>query len=247
MSIHESAQIGFSREAEAYERGRPSYPPEAIGWLVRELGLGPGSKVADVGAGTGKLTRALLPSGAEVIAVEPVAQMRSVLQRELPGVRALEGTAEALGLPDDSLDAVVAGQAFHWFDPARAPRELWRALVRGGRLGLVWNRRDKHQPLQAALDELVAPHRGSVPAHASGSWREGLDRSGLFEPLAETTVPFEQPLGADGVVDRIGSISFIASLGQPERDELLARVRALAGEHPEPLRYIAEVYVFACR
>src|SRR5437588_5658396 len=116
MTVHESARRGFERHADAYERGRPNYPAEATAWLVTKLGLGPGRTVVDVGAGTGKLTRALLPSGATVIAVEPVAAMRAVLKRELPTVQAMNGTAESLPLPDASADAIVVGQAFHWFD-----------------------------------------------------------------------------------------------------------------------------------
>jgi SAM-dependent methyltransferase len=247
VQIHESARIGFQREAEAYERGRPDYPPEAIAWLAERLELGPGRTVADVGAGTGKLTRALLATGAQPIAVEPVQAMRRVLRRAVPGVRALAGTAEQLPLADDSVDAIVAGQAFHWFDPLRAPHELARVLRPGGRLGLIWNRRDTGQPLQRELDRLLEPHRRGTPSHASGAWREGLEQSGLFALAAEHAVPFEQPLDPEGVGDRIGSISFIAALPPRPRRELLERVRELAERHPESLRHRSEAYVFVAR
>src|SRR5438067_5347592 len=128
MSVHESARRGFERQADAYERGRPPYPCEATSWLVEMLRLGPARTVVDVGAGTGKLTRALLPSGAELIAVEPVAAMRNVLERELPIARALDGTAESLPLPNAAADAIVVGQAFHWFDAPAALREFHRVL-----------------------------------------------------------------------------------------------------------------------
>jgi SAM-dependent methyltransferase len=245
MAIHPAAKVGFARQAQAYERGRPAYPPAAIAWLARRLGLGPGRTVLDVGAGTGKLTRALAASGARVIAVEPVAQMREVLARELPGVEVLQARAEALALDDHSVDAVAAGQAYHWFDPERAPAELARVLRADGALGLIWNRRDLRQECQREISALTEPFRGTTPSHASGAWRRGLDASGRFELVAQTEVDFEQELDADGVVDRVGSISFIAALEQPQRSQLLERVRAVALRRPEPLRYVTEVYVFA--
>jgi SAM-dependent methyltransferase len=245
MAIHPAARVGFAREAEAYERGRPEYPPAAVAWLAAQLRLGPGRTVLDVGAGTGKLTRALARSGARVIAVEPVAQMREVLVGELADVQALEGSAEALPLGDQAVDAVAAGQAYHWFDPVLAPAELARVLRPGGRLGLIWNRRDLGQELQREISQLTEPHRGATPSHADGAWRRGLDASGRFELVAQTEVPFEQELDSDGVVDRVGSISFIAALAQKRRSQLLARVREAALRHPQPLRYITEIYVFA--
>ena len=120
MAIHESAAKGFAAGADAYERGRPEYSPEAIERLAGELGIGPGSRVLDLAAGTGKLTRQLAATGAELVAVEPIAEMRAKLIAALPQVEAVEGTAEAIPLPNHSVDAVVVGQAFHWFDSIRA-------------------------------------------------------------------------------------------------------------------------------
>ncbi len=245
--IHDAARTGFERQAEAYERGRPDYPPAAIDWLSSKLQLRPGRLVVDVGAGTGKLTRALLRSGAEAVAVEPVAAMRQVLARETPAARALDGTAEALSLPDHSADAIVAGQAFHWFDGDVALPEFHRVLRPGGRLGLIWNRRRDDQPLQRAIDEIIEPYRAGTPGLGSGAWRQALERSALFEPTAEFETRFEQQLEPEQFVDRIASISFIAALDGPRHDEVLSRVRQLAATSLEPLSYVSEVFVFERR
>src|SRR5436309_141476 len=142
MVIHESAAKGFAAGADAYERGRPEYSTEAIDALIRELGIGPGKRVLDLAAGTGKLTRQIAPSGAELVAVEPIVEMRAKLESVLPGIKAVEGTAERIPLPNHSVDAVVVGQAFHWFDGIRAVSEIRRVLKPGGGIGLIWQARD---------------------------------------------------------------------------------------------------------
>ena len=126
---------GSRSGAEAYERGRPGFPEDAIAALARECGIEPGRRVVDLAAGTGKLTRQLVPFGADLVAVEPVEGMRRVFAERLPDVPILDGTAEALPFEDGSVDAVVASQAFHWFDPVAAPREIHRVLAPGGALG----------------------------------------------------------------------------------------------------------------
>jgi len=244
MSVHAAARRGFERQADAYERGRPSYPPQATAWLIEELRLGPGRTVVDVGAGTGKLTRVLVPSGAEVIAVEPVAAMRAVLERELPRVRALDGVAESLPVEGGVVDAVVVGQAFHWFDAPAALSEFRRVLRPGGRLGLIWNLRDRRQPLQRAIDEITEPLRGDTPSQAAGDWRTALERTALVKPVGRLRVPFALDLDPETFIDRVGSISFIAALDDRRREQVLDRVRALASEHPEPWAYVTEVYVY---
>jgi ubiquinone/menaquinone biosynthesis C-methylase UbiE len=245
MSVHEAARLGFERGAEAYERGRPEYPREAIEWLIERLGLGPGRLVVDVGAGTGKLTRALTSSGAELVAVEPVAGMRAVLEREVPDARVLEGTAEALPLTAAEADAIVAGQAFHWFDGPRALSECHRVLHPDGRLGLVWNRRRRAQPLHQQIEAIIAPYREGTPSHRSGRWREAMERTSLFTKVDEIAVPFEQILTDDQFVDRVGSISFIAALETGPREDVLGRIRRLASSGLEPLAYDSEVFIYA--
>jgi SAM-dependent methyltransferase len=244
MPVHESARKGFERNADAYERGRPTYPAQATAWLVENLGLGPGRTVVDVGAGTGKLTRALVPSGADVIAVEPVAAMRAVLERELPTARTIDGTAESLPLQDGAADAIVVGQAFHWFDGHGALAEFHRLLRADGRLGLIWNVRDRRQELQRKIDQITEPLRGDTPSVASGKWRAALEQSALFWPVGELEVPFELDLDPDTFVDRIASISFIAALDDSRHEEVLVHARALAAEHPEPWAHVTEVNVY---
>ena len=133
MTIEPVAARGFGAEgaAAAYERGRPGYPPEALAWIAERLGLGAGRTVLDVGAGTGKLSRLLAATGASVVALEPVAAMRGRLTG-IAGVRAFEGTAESVPLPDGSVHAIACAQAFHWFRQADALAEFRRVLVPGG-------------------------------------------------------------------------------------------------------------------
>jgi SAM-dependent methyltransferase len=238
--VHEAAAVGFGRVADAYERGRPGYPAAAISWLAERLGLGPGTVVVDVAAGTGKLSRALAEVGGEVVAVEPVAAMRNEIG---PGVAVLDGVAEALPLADASADAITVAQAFHWFDGDAALREFHRVLRPGGALALAWNVRPLQEPIHAAIEEILAPHRRGVPSHRSSRWREPFERTGLFGPLEERTFANEQHLDAGGLADRVGSTSFIAVLPDEERERVLASVRALVGDGTVRVPYVTTVEV----
>ena len=236
--VHPSAATGFARSVGAYERARPEYPPEAIAWLAEELDLRPGRTVVDLAAGSGKLTRPLAALGCEVIAVEPVAEMRAAIG---PTARALDGTAEAMPLPDDSADAVTVGQAFHWFDGPKALAEIERVLRPGGALALVWNRRpSERSELHAAISAMIAPYRGDAPAHASGAWREAF----AGRELTGRHFDFSQRLDADGLADRVGSTSFVAALDDARREPLLARVRALAPDGPVDVPYECEIHLW---
>ena len=235
--IHDAANRGFSRSADAYERGRPRYPAAAVALLAERLPAG--ALVLDLAAGTGVLTRALVAAGLSVTAVEPVAEMRALL----PGdVRALEGTAEAIPVDDGTVDAVTVGQAFHWFDGDAALAEIHRVLRPDGLLALFWNRRAEGDPVTRAIDELVDPYRGEVPSHR-GAWREAFDRTRLFGALEEHVFPNEQVLDAAGMEARVGSISFISALPEAERDRVLRQARALVGEGTVTVPYRAEVLI----
>ena len=242
--LHPAAAAGFATSAEAYERARPGYPEEAIAWIAEQLGFAPGKDVLDLAAGTGKLTRSLLPFGARVIAVEPIDEMREQLFAALPDVDAFDGTAESIPLPDGSVDAITCGQAFHWFRTDEALREMHRVLRPGGGVALVWNVRDVSDPLQARIQEILAPHVGTVRSH-----RE-LDPTGvlggeLFGPVETRSWPYQQRLSRAHLVDRISSTSYVAILDPENRAEVLSRVLEAAEGLPEPISipYTTDVYV----
>jgi SAM-dependent methyltransferase len=238
------ATRGFAA-ADVYERGRPDYPPAAIATIVETLGLRPGRTVLDLAAGTGKLTRLLVPSGSNVVAVEPIREMRGELERRLPGVAVLGGTAERIPFTDAFVDAVTVGQAFHWFKAAEALREIHRVLRPGGGVALVWNARDERDPLQAALSEIIDPLQGDTPRRKQRDWRTVLADSGLFERSERKLFENEQALDEQGVVDRVVSISFIAAAPPAVRAEVERGVRALVrdAEGPIVLPYMTEVYL----
>jgi SAM-dependent methyltransferase len=239
--VHPTAALGFASAAEVYERARPSYPHEAVDWLVAETVLGPGKTVVDLGAGTGKLTRLLVPTGARVVAVEPIAEMRA----HIAGAELLDGTAEELPLQDGSVDLVTAAQAFHWFDHERALPEIHRVLRNGGSLALVWNMRDLDDPVQRGVEDLLRPLREEAPAQLLGAWREPLERSPLFGPGVRREFRYEQRFTADDLCDRVASTSFVAAMSPLDREELLVRVRALTHglAEPFPFPYKTEVEI----
>jgi ubiquinone/menaquinone biosynthesis C-methylase UbiE len=228
--IPQEAAHGFERGAAAYERGRPGYPEAAIARLADELDLGPERVIVDLAAGTGKLTRALLGLGAELIAVEPVAGMRAQLEDAVPGVDVRDGTAEHLPLDDASADAVLVAQAFHWFDVAAAAAEIHRVLVAGGGLGVVRNEWDESVEWIMAMHELIAQHASRVERDRSDDWREALAATGLFSPYQEAMFPNPVRVDVDTLRARVASLSFVALLDDAPRERLLDAVADLVAE-----------------
>jgi SAM-dependent methyltransferase len=244
MTVDPRATSGFGAAAEAYERGRPSYPPEAVAELARRFGLGPASTVLDLAAGTGKLTRALAGHAGRVIAVEPTAAMLAVLRARLPAVDARAGSAEAIPVEDGSVDAVFVGEAFHWFRTREACPEIARVLRAGGGLALLWNRAEWDMPWHDEFVAISMPYReaaGEFPA--ARSWQEELEATGLFEPLTTWQADNVQRTDREGFLAHVASWSWIAPLPDAERAAFLARVRDLIAEDAEVvLRYRTEIH-----
>jgi MOSC domain-containing protein YiiM len=233
VRVHESAAKGFSAGADAYERGRPAYSAEAVARLVEELRIGPGMRVLDLAAGTGKLTRQLAPTGAEIVAVEPIAEMRAKLEAALPDVEAVEGTAERIPLANHSVDAVVVGQGFHWFDSVRAVSEIRRVLRPTGAAGMIWQSRETSRPWLARLDEIIDRSDDGHPRFRTGAWRLGFDLTALFEPLREAAFETVHRGSHETMVDRVASISYIAAMPDERRATVLAEVRELLATDPD--------------
>jgi SAM-dependent methyltransferase len=226
-AISGTAARGFTAGVDAYERSRPDYPPAAVEALVSRMDLRPGRTVLDLGAGTGKLTRLLVPSGATVVAVEPVEAMRARLEAATPSATSLEGTAEAIPMPDASVDAVTCAQAFHWFDAPRAFAELYRVMRPDGLLALIWNVRDESITWVRAMGDIVDELVGGEPRHKLELWLPEARRTPLFEYLELTETPHAQDLTPDGVIDRLRSISVVAAAPPERRADVEARVADL--------------------
>jgi SAM-dependent methyltransferase len=227
--VHPAAAAGFDRGADTYVRGRPDFPPAAAAWLRDDLALRPGNTAIELGAGTGKFTRLLVETGANVIAVEPSVAMLERLSRELRDVTVVRGKAQAIPLADASAHAVICAQAFHWFASAASLAEIHRVLRPGGVLGLIWNVRDESVAWVRKLTDIMAPHEGDAPRYYHGEWRRVFPAPG-FGPLQERAFPHEHVGPPERViVDRVGSVSFIAALDETVRLKVLDEVRALIG------------------
>ncbi|MEJ7791630.1 MAG: class I SAM-dependent methyltransferase [Gaiellaceae bacterium] len=197
-------------------------------------------RVLDLGAGTGKLTRTLVALGHDVVAVEPSAPMLAQLRRALPHVEALEGGAEAIPVADARADAVLAGQAFHWFDPTRALPEIQRVLCPAGVLGVVWHVLDEAQLFVRRLNDLLPSSQGSEEPAAA------IAASELFGSVEEAHFPWERRVDRDAFVDNVSTQSSVATLPPAERARVLAAVGELwdaeAGTEGLGLAYVAYAY-----
>ncbi|MRX45461.1 class I SAM-dependent methyltransferase [Agromyces kandeliae] len=210
--------------ASVYGPTRPGYPLEAVEWLV-----GGAASVLDLGAGTGGLTEALVALDREVVAVDPVAEMLEELEIRVPGVRRILGTAEDLPVEDDSVDAVVAGGAWHWFQRERAVPEIARVLRRGGVLGLAWNRRDTSPDWLRAAGEIMHEPLDAAPSSSAPSVRVG----GPFGPVESHRVEWVQRMSRARFLDRVRSRGGRSTAPPDEQRTVLAAVETLLVTHPD--------------
>ena len=227
----------FDRAAAEYERTRPDYPDA----VLEHVPVPAGATVLDLGAGTGKLTRVLTRRYARVIAVEPLDGMRAILERVVPDAEALAGRAEEIPLPDASVDAVFAGQAFHWFATDEAMAEIARVIRPGGVLCLVWNSGDEERetplprPFLDYLDELRAERQ------AKGEPFEDVITRGSFGEVHEAGVPHDHVLDRTGLLDNARSVSWIASRPDDEQERVVARLGELLPEGTYSIPNLAHV------
>ncbi|CAM9688354.1 unnamed protein product [Ectocarpus fasciculatus] len=257
--VHTEAVDGFGgNNASFYETTRPGYPAHALRAIeaeIRRSGLtGSGELLVDLGAGTGKFTREILPfalsEGLSLVGVEPVKAMRDQFEAAVPGVQIVEGAGEAIPIPDSSARALVAAQSFHWMSSVVTLREVHRVLVPGGLFALVWNTRDCTRPWVRALEDIIDPFYGDdVPRQHGGSWRQSfrdLEQSRLdkrpangqkyrsfFGGLTEQHFKHSELLTLEELEGRMRSISVIATRPEPERADASLRAQRLVETHPD--------------
>ncbi len=237
MELHPLAQT-FAGVAEAYERGRPDYPPAVVGALAAELELPAGARVLDLAAGTGKLTTGLVRAGFDVVAVEPQESLCELLAAKVGAERVKRGTAEQIPLAEGSVAAVTVADAFHWFDQAAALSEIQRVLQPGGGLAVLFNVPDwTGTSWGDEVGSLIAETRPEHPGFDGRPWQEAVREAGGWSEPCEVRVTTNQPASPQRLLDFLASMSWVAAMPEAERARLVERVRAIveAGDTPAEL------------
>lgn len=248
MPIHPTASAGFTIGADDYEAARPSYAAEAIDWAFQVCEISTDAHVLDLAAGTGKLTRDLVTRAGLVEAVEPIEAMRQQFRR-VSGVDAKDGIAESIPAQDHAFDAVFVGQAFHWFDPDTSIPEIHRVLLPNGSLTLMWNTRDKSDPIMRQLWELIDTHGKEIPKYRKRKQTDGLPPTKLFNEIARRKFPNPHPMTIQQMLTRVSSTSYIAVLPKSKKQSLLKEaedllVPHLDGDSALVAKYLTEVFCY---
>jgi len=216
MATREEMSRSFGSATGAYETGRPEYPADAVEWMLQPArSEGRSVRVADVGAGTGKLTRALVEAGGQVVAVDPDAAMLEALREAVPGVPTFVGTGEALPLPDEALDAVVFGRAWHWVDPVLASTEVGRVLRPGGVLGLIWNIRDERVDWVAEMTQIMHGSNAEVMLAEGGP-----EVAQPFDGLESRSWEWSRAMTREMLFDMAHSRSYVITAEPAERERI---------------------------
>jgi SAM-dependent methyltransferase len=240
-----SISDGYSRKVSEYVAGRPEYP----GALLSDLP--PANTIVDLGAGTGKFTELLALTGKRILAVEPIEKMAARIPVDrLKAVEVLIGSAELIPVPDHVADLVCCATAFHWFDYAKATREILRVLKVDGVLALIWNVRDDRVPWVAEFSRIMDTYAGDTPRQSTGKWRIIFDDA-RFSHLSSRSYPFSQPMPATGIADRALSTSFITVLPDDEQNILRTKIGNLIARDPLlrdrdviEFPYVTELHLF---
>jgi SAM-dependent methyltransferase len=207
------------------------------------VGVAVGARVCDLAAGTGKLTRLLAATGADVVAVEPVPGMRDQLQASVPGVEVLDGTAEAIPLPDASVDAVTVAQAFHWFRFDEALAEIRRVLRPGRHLAILFNERDERTPWVKQWNDDIEWHKRRIAQYQGTDWRAVLQGAG-FGRVGYAHIDWNQAMTRELVAARVRSVSYVAEEPPDVQRDYVDRVLALVADFEEPfdLPYVTHIW-----
>ncbi len=234
-----------------YDELRPEYAPEAVAWVAERSGIGPRSKVLDLAAGTGRLSGRFVQLGADVVAVEPAANMRAVLEERFPTVRAIVASAESMPLDAAAVDAVVVGNAFHHFERDAAMAEIHRVLRPGGALAVFWAWPAEEEQLRIPDMRLIYDAvektwaEAAIPA-AHRSWAERPATVDGFDPFERREFPATHVLPAARLADLYATFSDVVSLPAPTRAWLLDRIRQLSRGLPESVQLPTRTVVDLC-
>lgn len=233
MTVHQSAEHGYTLQIQSYEEGRPNYPrKEVINWLLNDLDLSSSSRVIDLGAGTGKFISYLQAITTNIVAIEPVLAMRQQLQQNYSNIEIIDGTAAQMPIADESIDVIICAQSFHWFAGEQALQEMNRVLKPNGKLGLIWNVRDEKITWVSDLSAIINSYEEDTPRFHTMDWRKFFPNK-FFTDL-KLIQAANNIFGSveDIIIKRTLSVSFIAKLPTDEQDKVIAKLRGLINKTP---------------